>query len=567
MSIRTALIAVAGAALAATWVAPNSALAMQAQQQPQSQPQAQPQEQEQTALSRFLGEGANQSLQLLLSNPEDTTLTPEQARALPYAANYARIGDGPRGLLVLGENDNISHNGQILGLKQQWFSTANEVLETYNARVQSLQNLNHPQVKQLWIARESRNGNTTKYHVDVRVPSVYHTEHKPHFVTKRHSYNVARTQQQANEQQPTQPLTLPNGRTLHTTQSIEILSQQGAPVATNEFWHDPETGRIVQSKQWLGPELGYLEFTEVQPYNFGAGNMQNWAFTPVAANATSAVNASNSSDFEELTTTDGSDPLQYIEVRVVDATNHDAAHATNDDAPQQAQQQPRKYTGLFYANSRLNQAVTEYHRNGVQHPFYEPLTRLSSGKLQQQFEARKQGMATKLALLAQTYRHDGETELAQQASQLATVFNHWPLKASYIHGMSLANARLDLAQNPVLNTAEAVTSTSNIPHYELRLAAAPTSLNTTKHVGLTPQNDAEYVYVIDAFGVITKVPMQHYNSNAAHRAIAEQPGAIVLHSIADTDLPKGFRDLNVQLAQFLKHWDWTHTAKSEVVAN
>lgn len=554
MSIRTALIAVAGAAVAATWVVPSSALALQ--------------EQEQSALSRFLGEGANQSLQLLLNNPEDTTLTPEQARALPYAANYVRIGDGPRGLLVLGENDNISHNGQILGLKQQWFSTANEVLETYNARVQSLQNLNHPQVKQLWIARESHNGKTTKYHVDVRVPSVYHTEHKPHFMTKRHSYNVASAQQQqANEQQQTQPLTLPNGRTLNVTQSIEFLSQQGVPVAINEYWHDPETGRIVQSKQWLGPELGYLEFTEVQPYNFGAGNMQNWAFTPVATNATNANNAKNGSDFKELTTTDGSDPLQYIEVRVVDATNHDAAHATNDDAPQQAQQQPRKYTGLFYANSRLNQAVTEYHRNGVQHPYYEPLTRLSSGKLQQQFEARKQGMATKLALLEQTYRHDGETELAQQASKLAIVFNHWPLKASYIHGMSLANARLDLAQNPVLNTAEAATSTSNIPHYQLHLAAAPIGLNTTKHVGLTPQNDAEYVYVIDAFGVITKVPMQHYNGNAAHRAIAEQPGAIVLHSIADTDLPKGFRDLNVQLAQFLQHWDWTYTPKSEGVAN
>jgi hypothetical protein len=344
-------------------------------------------------------------------------------------------------------------------------------------------------------------------------------------MTKRHSYKVTTLAAGESEQ-----LTMPNGREVKATITREVLFQNGEPQATNEFWHDPATGRIIQSKQWLGPELGYLEFIEVQPYNRGAGNMQNWAFSPVGAQQ----------EFQQLTTTDGSDPLQYVEVRVVYGSG--------------------KYTGLFYANSRLNQAVTEFHRNGVQQPYYEPLTRLSSGKLQQQFEARKQGMATKLALLQQIYMHDGETELAKQASALATAFSHWPLRASYIHGMSLANARLDLAQNPVLNTQDALTSTSSIPHYEFRLSTAPLDRQgaqaATLHVGITYTNP-EYVYVIDAFGVITKVPMQSYNSNAEQRAIAEQPGAVVLYSIEDSDLPKGFRDINLQLAQFLQHWDFS----------
>ncbi|WP_417663668.1 YjbF family lipoprotein [Pseudidiomarina donghaiensis] len=519
-----------------------------AQQQDQQQPaQQQAQQQEQEG---FLGQPAEESLKLLFSSQEDYTVTPEQARALPYAANYARVGEGVRGLVVLGENDNVVHNGNVLGLRQQWFTGAKEVVETYNGRVISLQNLNTAQVKHLWITRvtdansqdtsgQKTGGQNTEYHeyheyhIDARVPSPYHTAHKPHYMTKRHSYKV--TTLNAGE---TEQLTLPNGRSINATIVRELLSQNGEPQASNEFFSDPATGRIVHSKQWLGPELGYFEFTEVQPYNGGAGNMQNWAFSPVG------IESGTEQEFQQLTTTDGSNPLQYVEVRVVNASSNGAA------------QQTRKHTGLFYANSRLNQAVTEYHRNGVQQPYYEPLTRLSSAKLEQQFAARKQGMATKLALLAQTYKHDGNEELAKHASALATSFNHWPLKASYIHGMSLANARLDLAQNPVLNTADASISSSHIPYYELRLNQAPLGPQATQEVGLTYLNP-EYVYVVDAFGVITQVPMQHYNSNAAQRAIAEQPGAVVLYSINDNDLPKGFRDINLQLAQFLQHWQFS----------
>lgn len=509
----------------------SATLALPTHAQQQSAPE---QPKPETLQQRLLGKSAEASLKLLFDSPEDYTVTPEQARALPYAANYARVGEGVRGLVVLGENDNVVQNGNVLGLRQQWFTGAKEVVETYNGRVISLQNLNTPQVKHLWISRvtdtaSGHNNEYTEYHVDARIPSPYHTAHKPHYMTKRHSYKVNTLAAGENEQ-----LTMPNGREVKATITREVLFQHGEPQATNEFWHDPATGRIIQSKQWLGPELGYLEFTEVQPYNRGAGNMQNWAFSPVG------IKSGTEQEFQQLTTTDGSDPLQYVEVRVVDGS--------------------AKYTGLFYANSRLNQVVTEFHRNGVQQPYYEPLTRLSSGKLQQQFEARKQGMATKLALLQQTYMHDGETELAKQASALATAFSHWPLRASYIHGMSLANARLDLAQNPVLNTQDALTSTSSIPHYELRLSTAPLDRQgeqaATQHVGLTYTNP-EYVYVIDAFGVITKVPMQSYNSNAEQRAIAEQPGAVVLYSIEDSDLPKGFRDINLQLAQFLQHWDFS----------
>src|SRR5690606_11984327 len=111
---------------------------------------------------------------------------PEEVRALPYAANYARMGDSPRSLLVLGENDNVTtiapDNKHVLGLKQQWFSASNEVVETYNGYVVSLQNLNLSQIKHVWVSRDSYSPEraSKNYAVDVRITSPFHTEHKPH---------------------------------------------------------------------------------------------------------------------------------------------------------------------------------------------------------------------------------------------------------------------------------------------------------------------------------------------------------------------------------------------------
>src|SRR5690606_9316352 len=102
----------------------------------------------------------------------------------------------------------------------------------------------------------------------------------------------------------------------------------------------------------------------------------------------------------------------------------------------------------------------------------------------------------------------------------------------------------------------------HIGYYALHFAASPQG---PKIVGLTNTNSA-FVYVIDAFGVITKVPMHSYNSYAAQREVAEQPGAVVLKSIADSDLPNEFAGLNMELAQLLRHWNWSDSASEQPVS-
>ncbi|UUN12754.1 MULTISPECIES: YjbF family lipoprotein [Idiomarina] len=518
--------------------------------------------QTESLLDRLLGKNVSESIDLAFGAKEDIELTPEQAQALPYAASYIRLGDSPRSLVVLGEADNLvqgQNPDAIYAQRLQWFTNSNEIVETVQGRVQSLQNLKYSTVKAVWLAQAS-----TELSYDVRQTSAFHTEHKPHFVTVRQSYRVVKSQRE-------QSLAMPNGTTLHVLVTEERLyplpnknnSQNNSqyeneqPIATNEFYRDLASGRVVKSKQWLGAELGYFEMTEVQPFNGVGGPTQNWGYSALPAQP----------GFQDLKTQDGSDPTQYRQLRV---------KLTQPLTKQAAQQQTQLFSGLFFAtvpalpagqqsNSnpsqqatrslRLNDIMTEFHRLGLEQVPYAPLTRLHSPKLDQWFAGRKAGMLVRLRMLEQTYKADGETQLAAQAAELTQAFQSWPLRATYIHGWSLGDARINQATNKALNLADAADSNSVIPSYELSLNPAPQT--SSLQVGLATQlSDHEQVYVTDAHGQISLVPLQSYNSTAEQRALAHQPGALVLRSIADKDLPKGFRDVNYQLAMFLQHWDW-----------
>src|SRR5690606_4437733 len=119
----------------------------------------------------------------LLNKPADVTLTPAEIQALPYAAQYMRVGDGSQNLVILGEVDALPEQPRM-----QWFSATDEVIETYQGRVYSVQNLKHPQVKALWLASVT----DTTLAFDKHITSVYHSEHQPHFMMVRESFRVQR---------------------------------------------------------------------------------------------------------------------------------------------------------------------------------------------------------------------------------------------------------------------------------------------------------------------------------------------------------------------------------------
>jgi len=70
-----------------------------------------------------------------------------------------------------------------------------------------------------------------------------------------------------------EPITLLNGQVLSVYRIVESgqwlpaddLSQ---PIAfENTFWQHVESGRVVKTRQFLSPQLGYLQSEEVVPYS------------------------------------------------------------------------------------------------------------------------------------------------------------------------------------------------------------------------------------------------------------------------------------------------------------
>ncbi|MDN7134526.1 YjbF family lipoprotein [Pseudidiomarina terrestris] len=168
---------------------------------------------------------------------------------------------------------------------------------------------------------------------------------------------------------------------------------------------------------------------------------------------------------------------------------------------------------------------------------YWPGLRIHSDELDERFAGRHTGMLKRLRMLAEIYQHDGDSELEQAARQLAEQFQQWPMRASYIHGLDPAKMRSTLEHNPVLNARDAEDA------YEVVLAAA-----SSTQVGVSNLTKTER-WLIQPNGTIRELePREKLNDG--------QPG-IVLTSIAESDLPQGFRDINAQLAMFLQHWDFS----------
>lgn len=246
-----------------------------------------------------------------------------------------------------------------------------------------------------------------------------------------------------------------------------------------------ENGRVTLSRQWLNPHVGYIDFDLVTP----------------KSEATQARYDAPSFYFE---TPSGSRLSLLLENEMI--------------------------------VSRL----------GINH--YWPLLRIHTDELQQQLEARKQGMRTRLLLLREYYRKDGEADLAAAAEELLNAFESWPLRATYQHGIQPPQMLIDFAENPFLNTDDA----GQANNYTVTIPTRPTGYRL---VGL----DTERAFT---FPNQVIYDVQPNGSIQAHQVVSELllpiPGqaTIRLYSISDALLPPGFRDLNYQLALFLQHWDW-----------
>ncbi|WP_411359040.1 YjbF family lipoprotein [Pseudidiomarina salilacus] len=280
-----------------------------------------------------------------------------------------------------------------------------------------------------------------------------------------------------------------SGRDISET-GLATESVAGEVEATYEFSNSyrlSSDGKyVISSRQWVSPALGYVELEMV---NLAQPNPPSTAPEPTRLNL----------------------PVQTL---------------NNGQAPR-LRQFVEAMAQEFYPDS------------------YWPGLRIHSDKLDERFAKRHAGMLKHLRMLAETYRHDQHTELANAADQLVQQFQQWPLRASYVHGIDPAQMRLTLAQNPMLNGYDAEAE------YQIVVAAAQRS-----ELGISNLDAAQSErWLIQLNGDIRQL--------FPNEQLADGQPGIVFTGIQQDLLPPGFRSINSQLAMFLQHWDYSQAAQAE----
>lgn len=416
---------------------------------------------------------ASQSLYYLIAGQPNVSLSHDEIDALQYAANYLQFDNQGRALVVLGFDD---------GHSLQWVSANNEVVTTSLAgrvlRTDSLlSNLEHVanseqdplNCVQIVLPSEQAQQCPTKWQRTIT------TEHEGHLMQWQVSSQI-QFQDDGYERTVTE-----TGVATYSANTIEFENTFVLSLY-NEVY------RPVRSTQWVSPELGSVQQSEVKTYSV---YLSNDIFKASFDRLNVSFDAKNLSFDHKGLSNDRlfAEPPQLTNQQVwvrVETSDGGKIDVATDGEP------------------RMSQVLDAI---PVAQSVMWPQTKITSSALTRQFEAKKRGMHVRLKMLAQTYRYDGDNELAKKAEQLANDFISWPLKPSYVTNFSLGKARQDLAENPLLNLAQVADERrSDAPHYTISLSA---------------------------------------NYDASQ---------LPLLPIADNDLPVGFRDVNQQLRLFMQYW-------------
>jgi len=406
----------------------------------------------------------------------------------PYPVTYVQIGDAPRTVLAAAVNGTDG---------QYWVSAGGEALTLWQGRVIRSSQL------------ELENRIHTSYLADDPLSCYLHSERTcpTQFERTIQLKRPVATFDPHNPQYEIVSLTLNssfnrNGRDIteigtavtHKASSEDLNESKRERYEFSNSYRLSSDGKyVIESKQWLSPMHGYvnLEMVSLTSPNEPRGEPQVTRFqTPV---------------------------------------------------------QVRNVNGMEIA-PRLNEFVTAMQRQ-LYPDSYWPGLRIHSDKLDQRFSGRKAGMLKRLRMLEQTYRHDGETALANAAQALTQQFQQWPLRASYVHGIDPAQMRLTVGENPALNPHDAD------EEYEIVLAPAlALATGLSKATNTLTNAVATESWLVQPDGSIRK--LEPTTAGKPAQTNGAMPG-VTLTTIAEQQLPRGFRDLNAQLAMFLQHWDYT----------
>lgn len=188
----------------------------------------------------------------LFESPEDISLSQQEIKDYPYAAQYIRVEGSPRAVMALAFDDN-----NVL----KWRTGGDEVIHTKHGRFVGSVNMNGAISHTSDLDRDPLpciQQNLQQPHL---CPSEWQRTQWYSSATETHLHDTARTYSSEFRVIGQQQHTHADGTTL-TVYEVEEVSDS----FTNTFYLEQKTGRVVKSRQFLAPTIGYASIEEVKPY-------------------------------------------------------------------------------------------------------------------------------------------------------------------------------------------------------------------------------------------------------------------------------------------------------------
>ncbi|WP_417685403.1 YjbF family lipoprotein [Pseudidiomarina gelatinasegens] len=190
--------------------------------------------------------------QRAFETPDDVSLSVQEIKDYPYAAQYIRVDNRPRALMALAFDDE-----NVL----KWRTGGDEIIHTRHGRfigsvnisgaIAHTDNLNDDPLVCLKRNLQEPSQCPTTWQRKVWITSATEKNLKDSVLTYSSEFAVLGTEQ----------WTHPD-----TTELTVYKIEETSELFTNTFYLEQKTGRTVKSRQFVAPSTGYVEIEEVKPY-------------------------------------------------------------------------------------------------------------------------------------------------------------------------------------------------------------------------------------------------------------------------------------------------------------
>ncbi|MEX1221510.1 MAG: YjbF family lipoprotein [Idiomarina sp.] len=197
--------------------------------------------------------------------PEGITLTPAEISELSYAASYIQLQDKPRAVMVLNFDDN-----SLLS----WAAGPHEVIATRYGRLVFTRNIlggpefvSNLQADPIACVRKTLREDDGENKQLANCPNTWARNMEVGSPIQNNNQRLKITGRFDFQSMTKQSIILPNESTYETLKLTEALTVQPGNIRVeNTFWLEIETGRVLKSRQWFSPDLGFITTEEVKAY-------------------------------------------------------------------------------------------------------------------------------------------------------------------------------------------------------------------------------------------------------------------------------------------------------------